>query len=205
MDRSKKTYSAEEALDEVFKLLENNTADTLHDDNGDLEELGEEIDFENEAMERVDMDVDLVETESGRNIPMQLVRNIYHKKPLTKSRIVNSIDTAGDECNYNPWIEPAEEINLIGRLDNRVLEYTNKMPVSKGKTRRQNVIKPPVGVRGHAKNAITPVSAFKLFIAPEYLENLVMYTNLKIIGILASLTKRNFQFTVKLQLKKFKQ
>ena len=99
MDRSKKTYSAEEALDEVFKLLENNTADTLHDDNGDLEELGEEIDFENEAMERVDMDVDLVETESGRNIPMQLVRNIYHEKPLTKSRIVNSIDTAEDECN----------------------------------------------------------------------------------------------------------
>ena len=77
MDRSKKTYSAEEALNEVFKLLENNTADTLHDDSGDLEELGEEIDFENEAMERVDMDVDLVETESGRNIPMQLASKKY--------------------------------------------------------------------------------------------------------------------------------
>ena len=36
-----------------------------------------------------------------------------------------------------------------------------------------------------------------MFITPEYLENLVMYTNLKITGILASLTKINFQFTVK--------
>ena len=66
---------------------------------------------------------------------------------------MNSIDTSEDECNYNPWIEPAEEINLVSHLDNLVLEYTNKMPANKGKTCRQNVIKPPVGVRGHTKNA----------------------------------------------------
>ena len=43
----KEDLSAEEALDKVFKLLENDTVDTLQDDeNGDLEELGQVMDFE---------------------------------------------------------------------------------------------------------------------------------------------------------------
>ena len=110
---------------------------------------------------------------------------------------MNSIDTAEDGCDYNPWIETAKEIYLVSHLDNQVFEYTNKMPTNNGKTGHQNVIKPLVGVRGHAKNAATPLSTFELFITPEYLENLVMYTNLKITSILATLMQRNFQFTVK--------
>ena len=199
-----KTYSAQEALDEVFRLLENDSENENdsgdENENGDLEELGQDVHFEKEAVERdiVEEEVDHVEIDIERDTQKQLVSNIiYHKKPLTKSRIVHSIDTAENELNYNPWVEPAEEINLVGRLDGRLLEYTNKMSVTKGKTRRQNVIKPPVGVRGHAKNATTPLSAFELFITPEYLEKLVLYTNLKISGILASLAERNFQFTNK--------
>ena len=74
MDRSKKTYSAEEALDEVFKLLENDTANKLNDDeNGDFEELGQDMYFEKEEMEPFEVDeVDLVGTESKQNITMQL-------------------------------------------------------------------------------------------------------------------------------------
>ena len=41
-------------------------------------------------------------------------------------------------------------------MDNMVLEFTNMKPNSKGGTRWQNVIKPPVGVRGNVQDATKP-------------------------------------------------
>ena len=132
-------------------------------------DLGQDLDVvveEHERNERVDSDneVDVVNTDSERTSRLQLVQPVYQKKLFIKARIVNSIDTAEDEPNYNMWKEPLVERVLESKVDDMAFQFTNKKLPLRGKTRRQNVIKPPVGVRDSAKHATTPLqlSSFSL-------------------------------------------
>ena len=66
-----------------------------------------------------------------------------------------------NETIYKLWVESQDEKIIESKLDNMVLEFTNMKPNSKGRTRWQNVIKSPVGVRGSAQDATEPAWVFE--------------------------------------------
>lgn len=199
---SKRSFSSEEALNQVLRLIEEDEDDDDIEDNGNLEELGEDVDFERSDNDSIEPE----ETDENENMDTDLqlpeeilMKPVYNKKLLTRSRIVNSIDNAEDERNYNAWVEPTgDEKVIIGKLDKESLQFTNKKPSQKGgQSRRQNIIKPPIGVHNCGKDAMDPISAFRLFVDDEYLEKIVLYSNVKITGVLNRMRTNGFIFTNK--------
>ena len=101
-------------------------------------------------------------------------------------REVNSIDASLDENNYQQFQVPIVTKEITGRIPNKdrkgntTIEFSNQPPNKAGRQKNVDIIKNKPGVANAAKNALTPIDTFKLFITDEMINNIVENTNRKI-------------------------
>ena len=103
------------------------------------------------------------------------------------NRLVNSIDSAFDESNFDPVQDFSEETLLTGHLEpkkkgqaEKSIEWTSKRPISTGRRGRQNVIREKPGPMRHSRTATSPLDSWKLFLSDEIIHEIVVHTNEKI-------------------------
>ena len=174
---NQRTYNSLEALDEVWRLLDDES-DCRNNEGDNLDEV-----INLQEADILDDEAEVGELEGEVNAEI-VPSSRYNRKQLTKSRIVNSIDNAEDVNNYTLWQPPENTKTLQGRIGKETISFTNQIPSRKGRAAIRNVITPPLGVREVAKQVNMLLSAFELFITPEYLDQLVLYSNLKITDIM---------------------
>lgn len=110
------------------------------------------------------------------------------RRQLTKNRLVNSIDTAINMDNYNPYEIPEEVkyIESVVKVDkkqehNIVRTFQNQPPsINIDRNNRANVITGRQGTRQKARLTPTPRTAFELFFTEAMMTKIVLFTNRKI-------------------------
>ena len=148
--RKREVFDLETAVKEINSWLEEsdqleesddeNILFDIHGDNDNFIYDDNDIDQENVQIEAENTDIN------------------YHRKLLTKNRLVNSIESALDLNNYNALLVPNEDLNYCAILtdtdDKRkkeTLTFTTKPPQNLGQPRQCDVVKEAFGVRGEAK------------------------------------------------------
>ena len=138
------------------------------------------IDIESEV-EANDLD-DEVQIE-GEGPP----RRKHRKKQLTYQRLVNSIDSALDEANYDNLEASNRNITLTSHVPHETdkkkkieLKFVNVKPVTVGRQRSSDVIRQKPGLSPYLRNVSSQTEVFSLFITDEMVLCILEYTNKKI-------------------------
>ena len=116
------------------------------------------------------------------------------------NRLVNSIDSAFDESNFDPVQDFSEETLLPGLLEpkkkgqaKKRIKWTSKQPISTGHRGRQNVILEKPGPMHHSRTAASPLNLWKLFLSDEIIHEIVVHTNEKITAFRNNLSNEILQ------------
>ena len=104
------------------------------------------------------------------------------------NRLVNSIDSAFDECNFDPVQDFLEETLLTGLLEpekkgqaEKRIEWTFKRSISTGRRGHQKVIREKPGPTPHSRTAASPLDSWKLFLSDEIILEIFVHASEKII------------------------
>ena len=104
------------------------------------------------------------------------------------NRLVNSIGTAFDECNFDPVQDFWEETLLTGLLEpekkgqaEKMIEWTFKRLISTGRRGHQKVVREKPGSTRHSKTAASPLDSWKLFLSDEIILEIFVHASEKII------------------------
>ena len=126
---------------------------------------------------------DISADDEGEEVQPERLR----RRQLTKNRLVNSIDSALNINNYNPYVIPVQRKEIEGvvktdRNQDHDVTYTfvNQPTNNIGRQNRANIITGRQGVQPKAKGTNTNREAFQLLITPVMISSIAQYTNLKI-------------------------
>ena len=179
------TYTAEEAAQAMLDLLDEET-------NSDEHYLDEVVDYDDPHLEEVAAldpmddadDIDLFISTADPQ-PLAASRSL-HKKVLTRKRLVNSIDNALNESNFDKMVDPNEEeeyASVLGAKTNKKapkISWTNVNPRSPGNNARTCWWVPDTLKSRKAKAAKKPLMALECFIPETLVERIVICTNARI-------------------------
>ena len=111
----------------------------------------------------------------------------HRRKSLTYKRLVNSIDSAIDENNYNKMPEVTKKTVMKSCLDSKnphqegnQLEFVNEKSKIVGRQKACDVITNKPGLTAYSKNISSPKEAFHLFFTEEIITTVLEHTNKKI-------------------------
>ena len=134
----------------------------------------------------INTDVNLPQEECPRN-----------KKILTRNSLVNSINNALDESNYEKWTQPEErKIHNVIMDKNKKSSHEKSITWCNQKTRigkkisSENIIRRYPLVNPAASDATTPLLAWQLFMTDEMIADIVINTNKKISRALSTKSER---------------
>ena len=113
---NQRTYNSLEALDEVWRLLDDES-DCRNNEGDNLDEV---INLQEADILDDEAEVGELEGEVNEEI---VPSSRYNRKQLTKSRIVNSMDNAEDVTNYIPWQPPENTKTLQGRIGKETISF----------------------------------------------------------------------------------
>ena len=119
---------------------------------------------------------------------------------MTKSRLVNDIDSALDLQNYDRFDIQETQKKIIGvrndKSSTKEIHFTNNPQnvLNVGCVSRHNIVRGPVGLKNAASKAKTETDHFPLFITHEMLADVLHHTNKKIESLLAKLLDFNKGF-----------
>ena len=123
------------------------------------------------------------------NVTSPVAIRRHKRKTFTYMRKVNSIDAALDENNYDPYVIPAEILQITGEVPS--LDRTKKNKKDKiifsnqprpynGRQKAAHCPKNKPGVSSYSKTATSSVECFHLFMTDEMLEHIVTCTNKRV-------------------------
>lgn len=180
----KRNLSLEEALNDINAWIDENNDpddDLLSDDLGELNgAIEDNCDDDEEILDALEDTLSEPEDDG----PAQ-----RHRKPLTRKRKVNSIDSALDIENYaeNIYLNCSEDwediTGYLGPMKNPKTEkniWTNETPSLVGRQRACDVITSPVACLQSNIDITSEMDAFDLFIDREMIDLLVDKTNIRI-------------------------
>lgn len=174
----KRNLTLDEALDDINAWIdENNDPDDdmvsdLCDLNGDSEGNNNDDD-EEEVLDAIDD----VLSEAEDDEPIQ-----RHRKPLTRKRKVNSIDSALNIENYNPidnincsgeWEDLTGFLGPMSKPTTEKIIWTNQTPALVGRQRACDVITSPVSSLQLDTDITNEVDAFELFMDRNMIDLIV--------------------------------
>ena len=103
-------------------------------------------------------------------------------------RKVNSITAAVDKDNFKPIEPPPETKQIIGRVPSKSKKnekddiiFTNKFPAKTGRPKNLERPKTAQGVAEVAQDLNTPIEAFNFFMNDEMVDDIVNFTNRRIV------------------------
>ena len=185
------------------------------DDDDDLDDLygedtvvrGPECHSGDEGSNR-QSDTDSVEDEPSP--PQHPVRRTHSKKTLTLNRLVHSIDSCMDKCNFNEITLPEntlgtndEEEILTGYLGPKSnvntpkIHWTTTSPLITGRQRSCDVVKSAVSTVRYGDVLIDIRSVFSTLITEEMVNLIVEKTNIRLEVIMAACAEKiagNFRY-----------
>ena len=136
------------------------------------------------------------------------------KRPRLKDRLVNSLDAALNELNYDPYVAPTDKEVVSAVIEKKKRNVPEKkISWQNQEVARSRAGRPPAaqnrkvapGVVPNARNAVNPVDCFSLFVTDDMLDDVVKLTNNRIDMLVDSLTPEqltdmnmtnNYQYTM---------
>ena len=183
MSRKRKinNITSDEAIRDILRFAENSGEES------DIEDLfGDDTDTQLEIQLYNKSD----DSESDDELIVKPATTRTHKcKTLTYKRLVNSIDSALDENNFQLFDVPKKEVTIKRKLPdpsskketaNKKITFTNQPRISVGKQNSSNVISNKPGLAPCARHIDNPKEVFNFFLPPEFIDNTVMYTHKRI-------------------------
>ena len=180
--RKRNAVSYEEAMEDILKFIDEDD----EEGDSDLEELyGDQFVDMNVVR---DIEDDLVVAEDNIEDAEEVVTE-HKRKLLTYQRLVNSIETALDEHNYELFDIPIEQKTIKGQLPDitskkknakREISFTNQPRVVTGRQSSKDVIKNKPGTSASAKHVDTPKKAFDYYLPLAFMEKIKNYSNERI-------------------------
>lgn len=186
MSRKRKinNITSDEAIHDILRFVENEDSG----EESDIEDLfGDDTNIQLEIQQLYNKSDD---SESDDELIVEPATKRTHKrKTLTYKRLVNSIDSALDENNFQLFDVPQKEVTIKGELPDpsskkktakKKITFTNQPRISVGRQNSSNVISNKPGVAACARHIDNPKEAFNFFLPPEFIDNTVIYTNKRI-------------------------
>ena len=166
-----------------------NALDDIGDDFSELNAGSDSDSDENSDNERYDNCINNTEINNfheENNEPK--VIPVRPRITYSTNRLVSPIDSAFDECNFDPVQDFLVETLLTGLLGpekkgqaEKRIEWTSKRSISTGRRDHQKVIREKPGPMRHSRTAASALDSWKLFLSDEIIHEIVIHTSEEII------------------------
>lgn len=187
-------FSGDEAVRQILDWVETGNEDSVIDGEDDLFDLNG--DNEDNAVVDENIDEDAVDLQVNDDVNdfddddwrgEGPTRRVHRRRTLTYQRDVNSIDTALDESNYDPFEIPSDRRDICGYIPVKTdkkkkteVHFANQTPRVTGRQRCSDVITNTPGLTSYSRNADTPEKAFSLFLTDRMIASICVHTNTRI-------------------------
>ena len=131
----------------------------------------------------IDVESEVEGNDSDDEIPMEgegPSRRKHRRKQLTYQRLVNSIDSALDETNYDTLETSNRNITLTSHVPDerdkkkkKELKFVDVKPATVGRQRSSDVIRQKPGISRYSTKVSSQKEAFSLFITDEMMSTLI--------------------------------
>ena len=182
--RKKKNITSDGAIHDILRFVE-------YEDSGEESDIGKPFGVDaNIQLEIQQLYNKSDESERDDELIVEpATKRTRKRKTLTYKRLVNSIDSALDENNFQLFDVPQKEVTIKGELPDpsskkktakKKITFTNQPKISVGRPNSSNVISNKPRVAACARHIDNPKEAFNFFLPPGFIDNTVIYTNKRI-------------------------